>query len=866
DGTANYDIAIADETAAAEAETDTAATAYNIGIDHWQITNGHVIYDDQTIPFKLELHNLGHSGSGDFTQDIFDLTTSTVADSVTVDFDGTEYVTNKHLEVEAVLAVSDEFSRYTFKENDVKINDFNLSFDGYLVLLEDGSMDMDINYGTRENTFKSLLSLVPGVYTDDFKAIDTEGNLTFKGAVIGTYDSLTLPAFNLSLQVEDAMFKYPDMPAAVTNINMDLLVDNKDGVIDNTRINLKQLHMEFGQNPLDARLLVKNLHNYDMEAEAKGNLNLGQLNSMFPMEGMTMKGSVNIDLKASGIYDSVKQVIPAIDAAITMNNGYVKTADFPSALEDLSFDAKITDQTGKMSDFKAIVNNFNMVMDGEPFRASLILENLNNYTWDLTAKGGVDLAKVSKIMDLKEMILEGKINADLKTKGKMSDLEAERYANLPTSGTVTVENFKYSDKELPYSITIATAKASFDPRKMTLSSYEGTIGRSDVQMNGSVTNYLGYVFGENQLLKGTMTFTSTLLDLNEFMTEEEEAPVEDEEQAESYGVIQVPENIDFVLRSEIETVKIMDMEVTGAKGTITVRDGVVNLSDLNFNLLGGAFAVNGAYDARDIKAPKYDFDMDIQNLSIQKAFQTFTLVQNFAPIAKLVNGNVSTDFEVSGLLNNEMMPDLATTTGGGLLKIAQATVEDSKILNGIASLTKLDNIDQLKLRDVMMKVSIDDGKLSVDPFDVNLGDFKTTISGATALDGSIGYTLDMDLPAGKLGSQFSSLIGGDKDGTIPVTIGIGGTYDNPQPKLLMGKQKEEVKEAVTEKAREAVKDRLGDVKNEKAREAIGNLLGGDEADTAKQDTTKSGEGDLKKKAEEEAKDRIRDLFNRKKDK
>ena len=868
DGTANYDIAIASDSIQNDPASDTATVAYNIGIDHWQITNGHVIYDDASMPFKMELTNLQHSGSGDFTQDIFDVSTKTTADSVTVGFDGIEYITDKHVDIDAILTISDEYTKYTFKENAMAINDFTLNFEGYLAMLEDGSMDMDINYGTRENTFKSLLSLVPGVYNEDFKDIQTEGTLSFEGTVKGKYDSLTLPAFGLSMKVDNALFKYPDLPTAIENINMDLLVDNNDGIIENTMVNLKQFHMDFGQNPVDAKILLKNLRDYDMDATVKGKLNLGELNTMFPMEGLSMKGIFNIDLTASGVYDSVKQLMPSIDATMAMSDGYVKTSEFPYALENLSFDAKITDQAGTMSDFKAVVNNFKMIMDGEPFGANLTLQNLDNYQWDLAAKGTIDLDKITKVFPLEGMSLAGLIKADINTAGVMSDLEAERYEKLPTSGTVSVSKFKYTDNELPYDVTIETAQASFNPRQMTLSSYKGTIGKSDMSLDGTISNYIGYMFGENQVLKGTMNLRSNMLDLNEFMAEEDPAAAPTVGEEEAMGVIQVPEDIDFILKSDIEKALIMDMEVKNATGIIIVKNGIANLTGLNFNLLEGAFVINGSYNARDIKKPEYNFNMDIKNLSIQKAFTTFEMVRKFAPIAEKVNGNLSTNFRVNGLLNDEMMPNLVTTSGAGLLEIAKATVNNSKIVNSIMGIANLGKVDEFNLRDVLMSVKIEDGKLKVEPFDVTIGGYKTTIGGATALDGGIDYNLKMDVPAGKLGTQFNNLIatygGGSNSGSvIPLNIGLGGSYDSPRPKLLMGDQKEQAKDAVKEKAKEeakdAAKDILKDVKDDKAKEVIGNILGTDN----NQDSTKSDNPDVKKDIEEEAKDKIKDLFKKK---
>ncbi|TRX58359.1 AsmA family protein [Fulvivirga sp. M361] len=887
DGSANYDIAIAtEEMPTTPAPASEEATAYNIGIDHWEITNGHIVYDDATLPFKLEIKELQHSGNGDLNQDEFDLNTKTKADSVTVIFDGVEYLSDKNVAADVIINISDEFGRYTFKENRVSVNDFALSFDGFLALLADGSMDMDINYAAPESSFKSLLSLVPGIYTQEFSDIQSEGTLSFEGKVSGTYDSLNLPAFNVALKVDEAMFKYPDLPTSIDNIKMDLLVDNADGNIDNTIVDLKSFHMDFGNNPIDASLRVENLVNYKMKANVQGKLNLGELSSMFPMEGTMLKGNYVIDLTANGIYDSIKNTIPTIAANMSLTNGYVKSSEFPYALEDLHFDAVVKNETGNMDDLHAVVKDFAMTMDGEPFKADLTFSDLANYTWDLKASGGIDLEKITKVFPLEGMELSGKIEADLDTKGNMASLEAEKYDQLPTSGKVTITGFKYVDSELPYDVTISTAAASFDPQKITIESYKGTVGKSDMNITGSVSNYMAYLFGENQTLNGTMNYDGKLLDLNEFMEEEETAsgptmettPAEGQE--EVYGVIEVPKNIEFLMKSTIAKVEVMDMTLTNIVGDIVVEDGIASFKNVNFNLLEGAFAMNGSYNTQNLDEPKYDFNLDIKDLSIQKSFSAFSLVQTYAPVARLVNGSVSTDFNVSGLLNDEMLPDLGTVTGGGLLKIAQASLSDSKIIQSVTALTKLKSSNsssakarKVTLKDVLMSATIEDGKLKVDPFDFKLGDYNSTVSGATSLDGGISYNLKMDIPASDLGSQFGSLVssfggGSGDDAMIPIKIGIGGTYDNPKPQLLMDDQKQQAKAAVKDKAKEEAKDLAGDlldnVKSDKAKDLVSGLLGGDEKDSSSTQKADSTQVDLKKQLEDEAKDAIKNLFRKKK--
>ncbi len=843
DGRANWDITYPTvDTVQVEEEQ---AGSFSFGIDHWEIIDGDVVYDDKSIPFLLSLKGLNHTGSGDFNEKAFDLNTNTSADTLTVVYDGVEYISNKRLAADMVLGISEDYSLFTFKENIAKLNDFGLGFNGWFKMNE-ASYDMDITYETQQSTFKSLLSLVPGMYTSEFGEIETDGNLSFAGFVKGSYSESQMPAFNLLADVEKGMFKYPDLPTAISNIDMNLLIDNKDGIIENTVVDLKRLHLDFGGNPVEAKMLIENLRDYRMDANVKAKLNLAELSQMFPMEGLEMKGSFSLDATAQGVYDSIKKVIPKVNMAMSLSNGYIKSADLPLPLEDLHFSSTIVNESGRMAETSINVNDLSMLMDGEKFVADMHIQNLDDYTWDVKANGGIDLEKMTKIFPIEGMSLAGKVMANIQTKGKMSDLDAGRYDRLPTSGTATLTNFKYSASDLPYAVSISSAEAAFDPKKIDLKNTEGTIGKSDFKLSGSVSNYIAYIFQDNQTIEGNMKFESNLLDLNEFMTESE-APATSESE-EAYGVVPVPENIDFILHSNIKTIKMMDYTITNAAGDVVVKDGIANLRGLNFNMLGGKFQMTGTYNTKDIAHPRYDMDLKIENLAIQQAATSFSIVKTYAPIAGLVTGDFNTDFKISGELLPTMMPNLATVNGGGLVKVAQAALTQSKLVSGVTSLTKLDNSDQVTLTDVLMSTSIDNGRLSVKPFDVKFGDYATNISGSTGLDGSINYQLKMKVPAGKMGSQAQSLLNqytGTNNSTseIEIPLGLGGTYDNPTFKLMMQEQKQQVKDAVTNVAEEKGKQAVQDVlSGGSSKDVLNNILKVPQpTDTAKgaaQDTTK----------------------------
>ena len=821
DGRANYDIAIAGE--AEETPTDTTSSDVAFTIDHWEINEGNIVYKDLTLPMVMAIQNMNHRGSGDFTLDVFDMQTNTEIDRMNVNYDGVEYLTNKRVAADANLNINLEESVYTFLENTFRVNDFALGLDGYVAMPSE-DITMDLTFAAKDNSFKGLLSLVPGMYLEGFEDVQTEGTFDFGGFVKGTYNDTKMPAFQVKLLTENARFQYPDLPTPVTGIAVDLLVDNTDGIIDNTVVNVKSFHADLGNNPIDGRFLLEGLATYKIDTQVKAKLNLAELMQLYPMDSLELKGTYDLNLVAQGVYDSATQQIPAVDMTMALQNGYVKSGDYPP-LEDMRFSSTVKNETGQLAQTVVRVDDFDMTLADEPFHADLVLTNLDDYTWDVVAKGTLDLQKLTRIYPLEGTELSGIIQADIQSKGKMSDVEAERYAQLPTSGTMQVRDLNYVSEDLPQGMKINQAQAEFNPEQITLQNFEGAAGNSDMRLTGSLANYLGYALADNEVLRGQLNLKSGKLDLNEWMTDDESAspaPTTEEDTVEAaLEVVEVPKNIDFEMNANIAEVLYDNMTLNNMKGKIVVRNGMVRMNNLDFASLGGQFGMSGTYDTRDLKKPSFDFDLNINNIAIRQAYQSFNTVQALAPIAQNMNGDMSTKFSIAGLLLPDMSPALNTVDGRGILDIEDAAVEDSEVVGAITAVTKLSNTKSIAIKDTKLQFEIKNGRVFVNPFDVNIGNFKTVVAGSNGIDGSLDYDLKMTVPAGSVGTAVNSAIakltGGDGNvsSDIVLNLGLGGTYDDPKVKLGGA----EAGKGVKESAKVAVKEKVAEQK-EKLEEEV----------------------------------------------
>lgn len=818
DGKANWDIYIAEGIPSDTAEVDTSASTFALALKEYSIRNASVIYDDRQGKMYASVQNLSHSGSGDFMADDFILRTQTDAKGIYYKMDGTTYAKNLNVKARLDMDMNIAQGMYRFRDNSVSLNDLHLGFDGFVQLAGD-DIRMDIKYNTLETDFRNILSLVPGVYTESFKDIKTAGTLALNGTATGTYNDSRLPAFTLNLKVGDASFKYPDLPEEVRNIQVDLGINNTTGNIDQTQIQLRQFHADLGNNPIDMKAVVNGLTNSEIDASVTTRLNLEDLTKMFPIEGMDLKGIFDLKGTAKGVYS--EKSMPIVQAEMGLQNAYAKSADFPAAMENMSFAASMFSD-GTMPNSTLKVSQFHAEIDKEPIDMKLEVSHFEDPNFILDLKGKLDLDKLMKIFPLEGTELAGRIEIALNSKGKQSDVESGRYTSVPTSGTMLIENLKYKSVDLPQGITIRKGDFTFNPNEMRINAYEGTAGKSEISVKGAFQNYLAYALMENEPLTGTMSLTSPKFDVNEWMTEEEPTASTPAEET-PMSPVEIPAGINFTLNTSINEVLYDNLVLKQVNGLVIIKDQAVQMENVKFNMLDGNFVMAGKYNAANISKPAFDFNMKIIDLSVQEAYKAFNTVQLLAPAAKFVEGKFSTDMKISSLLGMDMMPLMETFTGLGAMLVLDGKVSDMPVTKKMGEASKLTGAGnrEIQLKNTKITYRVENGRIHFDPFDVSAGSALLNISGSNGFDKSIQYLIKVDAPSGAAGqaanAALSSVTGGQKiiGERLKAEIRMGGTFDNPKVLGISG----DGEGSPQSQAQQALQDKAGEIKDKATEEA-----------------------------------------------
>jgi hypothetical protein len=379
DGSANWNIS-------KPSSGPTKSSPISVSLEQLEIRDARVSYDDLQAKTVASVVGYRQSLSGDFGQDAFLLQTNAHADSVSLRFGGIPYLAHVALDVRADVDADMKQRRFTFRKNEIKLNDLALAFSGSTTFGGDRTA-IDVSFNTPRTEFKHILSLVPAIYAKDFAKVRTSGALTLAGNVKGDYGKTAFPSFAVNAKVADGAFQYPDLPLPARGIVLDLAVRNPGGNVDSTVVQLNRFHAVIGSEPLDGALTLRTpVSDPDVDLRLTGKLDLADVQKTVKLTNVNeLAGKIAADIAVRtrlSYLDNKQYDRVAARGTIDVQNLVVKSADLPRALaiQEASLQlspqrAELESLTGQIgsSDVKlagALENVVPFALRGDPLRGT----------------------------------------------------------------------------------------------------------------------------------------------------------------------------------------------------------------------------------------------------------------------------------------------------------------------------------------------------------------------------------------------------------------------------------------------------------------------------------------------------------------
>ncbi|MCW1147201.1 AsmA family protein [Flavobacterium lacisediminis] len=567
-------------------------------------------------------------------------------------------------------------------------------------------------------------------------------------------------------------------------------------------------------------------------------------------------GQFSVDGKVKG--NLTETTIPAFDVKIASKNASFQYPELPKSVKNIVIDTHIINETGLMNDTYVNLNQLSFAIDQDVFNAKANIRNIaTNALVDAELKGVINLANVTKAYPVKlDKPLTGILKADVKTKFDMLSVEKSQYQNIQNSGTVNLTGFNYEGPEMAKPFKINQANVVFNPNHINLSKFDAKTGTSDIQVNGTLDNFYGFMF-KNQILKGNFNMNSTKLVVSDFMAP---TTTTSEDGKKTTEAVKIPSFLDCSITAKAGTVVYDNLNLKDVSGNMVIRDEAVTLNNLKMGIFGGNIGLTGTVSTKG-NTPKFDMNLGLNAVNIAESFTQLDMLKSIAPIAGVINGKLNSTIKLSGNLQNDMTPNLKTISGDLFGQLLSTTINEknSAMLTSLSSNMKFIDLNKLNLNDVKAALSFKDGKVNVKPFDIKYQDITVNVGGSHGFDQNMNYNLKFDVPVKYLGKDVNNLIAkltpaDQKQITsIPVNGLMTGNFSQP-------KFNSDLKQSTTNLTTQLVKMQKDKYVNQ-GTTALTNMLGGTKNNTSGTTTTATDTTKPKTTPKEEIKTKATDAIN-----
>lgn len=772
DGFANYNVYKTEKKTTEKKQEDNALKLEKILIE-----NSQIVYDDLSTKLHLDAFGFNYLGKGDLSKAVFDLYSKAKIDKLNLLYENEPYLMNKKVNADLITKINTTSLSLLFEQNDLKINNLLVDFKGKFDFLKEG-YNMNFILKAVNSNLNDLFTAFPPKYITWLNKTDLRGKTDFLLTLKGNYiaSASIAPELNLDLKIKEGFINYNKSTTPLTNLNLDFSTKLPSLNPELLIVDLKNLSLNIDKEYLKTKIFSKGTRVPEIDAILDTQIDLEKLNRAIGIPDLELKGMLIANGKAKGKFDKKNGLFPVTDAVLNLKKGYLKTKYYPNPITNIDIVSTIYNPKGTFDDLKVTTKPAQFTFEGKPVFVEADLSNFNNLTYDIAAKGTLDISKIYKVFSQEGMNVEGSIKADLKLKGKQSDAEKGNYSKLQNKGTLEIRNIELATQYLPKAFLIKEGIFKFNNDKMRFNTFLASYGQSDFKMNGYLQNVFNFIASKNGVLKGSFTLNSKYINADGFMSSVANS-VEASQVTAEKGVIVIPANLDLQFQAIAQKVDFNELKLKDAKGSLKIKNGLLSMQNAGFNMIGCNVVMDANYKSNTPKKAEFDYHIKATDFDIKRAYNEVKLFREMASAAENAQGIVSLDYNLKGRLNANMEPVFPSLIGKGVISVKNVKLYGMKMFNAVANKTDSEGLKNPEINKVDINSSIKNNIITLERFKFKFAGFRPRIEGTTSLDGKLNLKMRLGLPP---------------LGIIGVPLLITGNKDNP--KIKIGKKSEDLEE------------------------------------------------------------------------
>lgn len=352
-----------------------------------------------------------------------------------------------------------------------------------------------------------------------------------------------------------------------------------------------------------------------------------------------------------------------------------------------------------------------------------------------------------------------------------TDITAQLLRRWEIRGNVSFNQMRGFSRLFPLPMKIDPTTMQFNTNNITLSDARLHLGKSNFVLNGEI-DHIRQAMLRGGKLKGNFSLTSDYIDCNQLMKAmnsglqyseqalSAEQPIDADNLAmmdthalqdsiittpmdTANQVFVIPAFLDMTLHTNVKKIDFEDVQLEDVAGEVIIRDQSINLSNLAMNSNIGQGRMTMFYTAKDNREASAGFDLDLNNVLVEKLIGLFPSMDTLVPMLRSFEGVVDCQITATCQMDSMMSVILPSVNSACYLHGENMVLLDGETFTEISKTLMFKNKKRNVIDSISVDLAIKDNKIEVFPFLVEMDRYRVAVGGTHNLDMTFNYHISV---------------------------------------------------------------------------------------------------------------------------
>lgn len=566
-------------------------------------------------------------------------------------------------------------------------------------------------------------------------------------------------------------------PASPASVLLNLAINNKS-------IRIEQGIIQTKAYKLNTTGLVKLSKPIYLDLKLNGNTN--KLNQVIRDANANIikeyyaDGSFGVSAAVKGKISNTAS--PQIGVNFKLQNGTLQQGKQLN-LNNIFMEGSFTNGQRRMSETsKLIINKFKFSKGESIVEGSVQLANFNKPWLSATAKTSLNLNDIKSLYKQSANIdYNGKLQGEFNIDGLINTDEDWKFnfKYISKGGQFQIKNASINYGSKQFVLKQVSANATLNNSDLTVHGIKAKVQSSTVNGDVKIYNYSSIITDSTYPIKIKSNLAFDIFRYSNFETLFGDD--NDEESTRTYDIY-----CDF----SSEEVAYKSLQFVAATGVLKYANSTLNLSQLNFNTQGGTVNGNLVYSPLSNTRYKLQTHTRTKNISVKSLFAAFNNFDQQYIKAENIDGQLTSDFELEMLFNNNKV-DTSSIDMLGHLRIDDGELINFKPITEAAKFSDIEDMEHIKFSKLENDILITNSTIYIPSMKIASNAFDMELNGHQKFSGNYKYHLKInmsDFLGGKskrLSKQQSEFGYIEDDGFGKKTLYLVATNTNNKSKVKL---------------------------------------------------------------------------------